>query len=87
MNEMNDLKSNRDDDTRMSINAASEVDNDFNKSWANDSDNDFDSLYDYSKNCDIDDDCNAELEETRSFLYCHFIISIVVNRTSKKPNS
>lgn len=31
MNEMNDLKSNRNDNTKMSIDATSEVDNNFNK--------------------------------------------------------
>ena len=86
MDEMNDLKSNRDGDTGMSISAAGEVDGDSNKSWAGDSDSDSGSLYDYSEDCDTDDDCNAGPEETRSFLYRHFTISIVANRTPGKPN-
>ncbi len=63
-NEMNDLKSNRDDDTRISIDVASEDDSNFNKFWASDSDSDSSSLYEYSENCNIDDDCNIGLEET-----------------------
>lgn len=86
INEINNLKSNRNDDTRMFIDVASEINSDSNKFWANSNDSDFDSLYNYSENCDIDDDCNAKLEETRLFLYCYFIVSIVVNRTSRKPN-
>jgi hypothetical protein len=86
MDEMNDLKSNRDGDTGMSIGAAGEVDGDSNKSWAGGSDSDSGSLYDYSEDCDTDDDCNAGPEETRSFLYRHFTISIVANRTPGKPN-
>lgn len=85
-NEMNDLKSNRDNDTRISIDVASEDDSDFNKFQANDSNNNSSSFYKYNENCDINNDCNIELEETRSFLYCYFIINIVVNRVIKKLN-
>lgn len=86
MDEMNGLKSNRDGDTRMSIGATGEVDGDSNKSWASGSDSDSGSLYNYSEDCDTDDDYNAGPKEIRSFLYRHFTISIVANRTPRKPN-
>lgn len=70
----------------MSINVASEVDDEINKHWDDNSDSDLDLSCDYSENCDINDDCNAELEETRTFLYRHFSISIVANSIARKPN-
>ncbi|KAG8531634.1 uncharacterized protein KY384_003265 [Bacidia gigantensis] len=72
MDEIKDMKSNRDGDTGMSIDAAHKADRDSNTSWDGDSDSDSDSgsLYDdYDEDCDTDDDYNAGPEETRSFLY------------------
>ncbi len=77
-----DSKSNRNNDTRLS----GEVDNGVNKYWDDDSDSDLDSSCDYSEDCETDDDCHAGLEETRSFLYRHFTISIVANPIAEKPN-
>jgi len=70
----------------MSIDVTDEVNNNFNESWSDNSDSDFDSLDNYSEDGEANDDCNAGLEETRSFLYRHFTISIVANQTTKKPN-
>jgi hypothetical protein len=70
----------------MSIDVTDEVNNNFNESWSDNSDSDFDSLDNYSEDGETNDDCNAGLEETRSFLYRHFTISIVANQTTKKPN-
>ena len=52
----------------------------------NDSDSDFNSIAVFDENLNIDDDCNVESEETRTFLYQHFIIIIVVNETSERFN-
>ena len=72
------------------ISATCDTDSDSNKSWSGDSDNDtdsdFGSLYGYDEGSDTDDDYNAGPEETRSFLYRHFTISIVANPTARKPN-
>jgi len=48
----------------MSINVASEVDDEINKHWGDNNDSDLDLSCDYSENCDTNDDCNGELEET-----------------------
>ncbi len=82
MNEMNDSKSNSNNNTRKSINVTSEVDDDLD----NNNDSDFDSSCDYIEDCKTNDNCYVELEETRSFLYCHFFISIIVNQIAKKSN-
>jgi len=82
MDEMNDPKSNSNNNARKSIDATGEVDGDS----GGDSDSDFDSSCDYSEDCETDDDCYAGLEETRSFLYRHFSISIIANQIAKKPN-
>ena len=90
IDEIKNIKSNCNSNTEKSIDAACEIDGDCNKPWSNnsdsDSDSDSDSLYSYKKNSDIDNDCNAEFKVTRLFLYCHFTINIVVNRTSGKSN-
>lgn len=52
----------------------------------NDSDNGFDSIDIYDKGLNTDDDCDARSKETRTFLYRHFIIIIVVNETSRRPS-
>jgi len=62
--ETSDSKSTRNNDTWMSINAASEVDDEINKHWGDNNDSDLDLSCDYSENCDTNDDCNVELEET-----------------------
>lgn len=74
MDPSNHVKSNRDSDPNMP--------------WDGDSDSDSDSgsLYNCDKDCDTDDDCDVGSEETRSFLYRHFTISIVANQTPGKPN-
>ena len=90
MDEIKDMKSNCDGDTGKSIGAACEIEGGCNKPWGGDSDSDSDSdsgsLYGYDEGSDTDDDCNAGPEVTRSFLYRHFTISIVANRTAGKPN-
>jgi len=92
MDEIKGRKSYRDGDTGKSIGGACKVDGGSNKSWGGDSDSysdgdsDSSSLYGYSEGSYTDDDCNAGPEETRSFLYRHFTISIVANRTPGKPN-
>ena len=80
--ELNDSKSASNNTTRKSIHATGEVDGDS----SDDSDSDFDSSCDYSEDCETDDDCYAGLEETRSFLYRHFTISIIANQIAEKPN-
>jgi len=51
-----------------------------------DQDSDCSSVFANDKDLDTDDDCDAGLEETRSFLYRHFIIGIVANEILEKPN-
>lgn len=43
-------------------------------------------IYNRNKNCNIDDNYNTRSKETRSFLYQHYIISIIANSTPKKFN-
>ncbi len=86
MDEIKDVKSNCDGVPGKSIGADCEIDGGSNKPWGGDSDSDSGSLYGYDEGSDTDDDCNAGPEETRSFLYRHFTISIVANRTPGKPN-
>ncbi len=88
IDEGNHVKSSCDGDTVMSIDAACHVDGDFNTTSDSDSDSDSDSgsLYNCDEDSDTDDDCDAGPEETRSFLYRHFTISIVANQTPGKPN-
>ncbi len=50
------------------------------------SNGDSSSIYDCDEDCDTDDDCNTGPEETRSFLYRHYTISIIANPTPGKPN-
>ena len=65
---------NNDNDNDSNYNSEDEHNSDFSLSYAND------------ENRDIDDDCDVEFEKTRSFLYRHFIISIVVNEIREKFN-
>jgi len=76
MDEINDVKSNGDGDSNIAWDGDSD----------SDSDSDLGSLYHYNEDCDTDDDIKAGPEETRSFLYRHFTISIVANQTPRKPN-
>lgn len=94
------LQSTRVASTAMIINSECKFDNDFNTAcdddsnndfsivWENDSDSDFCSIYnsDDEENDDTDDECNAESEKTRTFLYEHFIIIIVSHSIFEKPN-
>jgi len=82
MGEINNSKSNRNNSTRKSIDATGEIDN----NSSDNSDNDFDLSCKYNKNCETNNDCYVELEETRSFLYRYFIISIIANQIANKPN-
>jgi len=82
INKINNSKNNSNNNTRKSIDTIDEVDSNSN----NNSDNDFDLSCNYSKNCETDNDCYTELEETRSFLYRYFSISIIVNQIAKKSN-
>lgn len=88
IDEGNHVKSNCDGDTIMSIDATCHVDGNFNtiQDSDSDSDNDSSSLYNCDENSNIDDNCDAKSKETWSFLYRHFIISIVVNQTFGKFN-
>ena len=52
-----------------------------------DSDSDSDSLFELDDNSDTNDECTADSEETRSFLYRHFTIYIVPNPDPGKPNT
>ncbi len=75
--------------------------NDFNTIYNNDSDNDFNTTYDDDDNSDSDlslrnnvnenyntnDECTAEFEETRSFLYRHFTIYIIFSFIFEKFNT
>jgi hypothetical protein len=87
-------KSGRDVDSVMAVDTDCKVNGDSSTACDsemdsdNDSDNDSDSssIYDCDADCDTDDDYDAGPEETRSFLYRHFTISIVANRTPGKPN-
>jgi len=78
MDASNHVKSNRDSDSNTPWDGDGDGDSD--------SDSDSGSLYNCDKDCDTDDDCDAGPEETRSFLYRHFTISIVANPTPGKPN-
>jgi hypothetical protein len=82
MNKMNDSKSNSNNNAKKSIDVTGEVDDDSDDN----SDSDFDSSCDYNENCETNDDCYVGLEETRSFLYRHFFISIIANQIAKKSN-
>ena len=64
----------------------SDSDNDSNYDNENEHNSDFNLNYVNDENRDTHDDCDVELKEIRSFLYRHFIISIVVNETRKKSN-
>ncbi len=86
IDEGNHVKSSCDSDTIMSIDAACNVNGDFNTTQDSDSDSDPGSLYNCDKDCDTDDDCDIGPEETRLFLYRHFTISIVANQIPGKPN-
>jgi len=66
----------------------SDSDNDSNTAYDGDDDSDSDlSLRNnIDENCDTDDECTAEFEETRSFLYRHFTIYIVFSSIFGKSN-
>jgi hypothetical protein len=66
----------------------SDSDNDSNTTYDDDDDSDSDlSLRNnVDENCDTDDECTAEFEETRSFLYRHFTIYIVFSSIPEKFN-
>jgi len=67
----------------------SNSDNDSNTTY-NNSDNSGSNLSlrkNVDKNCNIDNKCTAESEETRSFLYRHFTIYIVLSSTLGKSNT
>lgn len=76
-NEGSHVKGSCDGDTVISIDAACNIDGDSNTNW--DSDSDSGSIYNCDEDSDTDDDCDTGPEETRSFLYRHFTISIVAN--------
>ncbi len=84
IDEGNHIKNRCDGDTVMSIDAACNIDCNSNTTW--DSDSDSGSLYNCDDDYDTGDDFDAGPEETRSFLYHHFTISIVANPTLGKPN-
>jgi len=67
----------------------SDSDNDSNTTYDGDDDSDSDlSLRNnIDENCDTDDECTAEFEETRSFLYRHFTIYIVLSSIFGKLNT
>ena len=67
----------------------SNSDNDFNTTYNNDdnSDSDLSLNNNIAENCDIDNKCTAEFEETRSFLYQHFTIYIVLSFIFEKLNT
>ena len=92
------LRTKRDCNTVMVIDSGCEVDSDPGRisddDSENDSDNDSDSnsesesssIYADDMDSDTNDDCDAGPEETRSFLYRHFTITLVANETLGKPN-
>ena len=86
------MRTMRDCTTGMAIDSDCEVDSDPGRISDDDSDNDSDSdsesssIYAVDRDSDTDDDCDAGPEETRSFLYRHFTITIVANETPGKPN-
>ena len=67
----------------------SDNNNDSNTAYDDDSDSDDDlSLRNnIVEDCGTDDECTAGSEETRSFLYRHFTIYVVLNSTPGKPNT
>ena len=67
----------------------SESDNDSNIAYDRDSDSDSDLslFYNINDDCDTDNECTAEFEETRSFLYRHFTIYVVPSLTPENPNT
>ena len=71
--------SNRDSDSDSVFSTAYDGDSD------RDNDSDSGSVYS-GDDSDTDDDYDAGLEETRSFLYRHFAIGIVPNPMAGKPN-
>ena len=75
-----------DDNTSMTNHGNSDSDNDSNYKSVGEYDGDSSLSYADDEDCDTDDDCDARSEETQSFLYRHFTISIVANGTPGKPN-
>ena len=75
-----------DDNINMINHENNDNDNDNNYDDEKKYDSDFNLSYVDDENRDIDDDYDVEFEKTRSFLYRHFIINIVVNEISKKFN-
>ncbi len=82
VSELNDSKSANNNIIKKFIYIINEIDDDSN----NNNDSDFDLSCNYNENCEINNNCYARLEETRSFLYRHFIINIIVNQIIKKSN-
>lgn len=91
-------KRRRDDNTPVRVDSGCDLDSD--TSTGSDESSDSDSIYDSEsdhdsdsssihadeEDLDTDDDCDTGPEETRSFLYRHFTISIVASETPGKPN-
>ncbi len=82
IDKLNNSKSASNNTIRKSIYITDEIDN----NSSNNSDSNFDLFYNYNKNCETDNNCYTELEETRLFLYCYFTISIIVNQIAEKSN-
>lgn len=80
-NEGNDVKRSYEGDTIIAVDSGYEVDEDshlvFNSDGSSDSDSS--SIFNCDKDYDIDDDYNTGPEETRSFLYRYYTISIIAN--------
>jgi len=80
-----------DDEDYSDSNTAYDSDSDNDSNTAYDGDDDSDSDLSLRNNidedCDTDDECTAESEETRSFLYRHFTIYIVLSSIFGKPNT
>ena len=83
------MKTKRSCNTVMVIDSGCEVDSDpgrISDDVDNNSDSELSSIYADDRGSDTDDDCDAGPEETRTFLYRHFTITIVANETPGKPN-
>ena len=83
------MRTKRSCNTVMVIDSGCEVDSDpgrISDNVDNNSDSEFSSTYADDRGSDTDNNCDAELEETRTFLYRHFTITIVANKTPGKPN-
>lgn len=86
MGKDNDMKSRHICDTVMTVNSDCKIDSDSSTACDSDNDTDTSSVYDKDNDCDTDNNCDAGSEKTQSFLYQHFIISIIPNLITGKVN-